>query len=248
MRECPKCGAVAQDSENYCRSCGTHLSEPFNTPPVQTGGYTQPSQGLFGEYVPPRVSSKKEFVNLPENASLRKGCNTAAIICFICAGVTLVVMCFVFGSWPSLLDVALLVGLGIGILISQSFGCALALLIYSIIGVLYSLVALGSFGGWLIVVAGVIAVINTSKVRKAWKQYQTYYQGQQPPYAQQYQAPPNQENMNANYNPYTQQYQAPPYQGDMNAPYADEWQCPNCGKVNQGSVDACDCGAVKPRF
>ena len=207
MKYCPNCGKAANDEERFCGSCGTAFPEAANTSAqypnsydnqanqygAQQNTYQQPypqqTSGLFGDYVPPVANTRDEFINLPENDNLRKGCRTAAIICYVCAGISLIVMCFAFGNWTSLLDVCLLTGLGLGIHLKQNFVCAIVLLVYSIINVILMISLTGSFGGWLVLIAGIVAVLNTSKVNKAWKEYQMNRQQtyQQPPYQPPYQ-------------------------------------------------------------
>ncbi len=95
----------------------------------------------------------------------------SAIIAYICAGVTLLVT-LVSGNMFSLLDVVILLVLGLLIHLKQSRACAIILLVYSLINVVYTIISTQSFGGYLIVIAGIFAVIYTFKFDKAWKAYQ----------------------------------------------------------------------------
>ena len=189
MKECPKCGAVAQDSEHFCSSCGNSFPDLPVSASAPNG--TQ-SNGLFGDYVPATAKTKAEFMALPENAALYNACRTSAIFCYICGAITLVLMCFVFGNWFSLIDVAVVVGLGLGIHIKQSRVCAIILLVYAVINTIYMTATVGRPSGWIILIAGIFAVIRTSQAESAWKRYQQNLQpsGQagQIPYQQPYQA------------------------------------------------------------
>ncbi len=121
----------------------------------------------------PIVATKKDFLNLPENKKLRSNINASGIICYICAGITLLVSVIAAGSIASLLDVLLLVGLGLGVHLAQNKVCAIILLVYACINTIISIVALGTFGGWLVLLAGIFATIYTIKLDKAWKAYRS---------------------------------------------------------------------------
>ena len=142
----------------------------------------------------PAVSTKQEFLNLPENKKLKNSCRTAAIISYICAGVTLLVVVILSKSYFSILDVGIMVGLGIGIQLKQSRVCAIILLVYAVINMIISIAVSGSLGGWLVLAAGIVGVLSTNNAEKQWKLYQqnqvarqnSFYQQppQQPPYQQ----------------------------------------------------------------
>lgn len=171
MKNCPYCGQPNQDSAKFCTSCGAALAE--QAPDTGAGSLyaEKPSYASAAPYTPV-VTTKKEFIDLPENAKLKKELKTSGIICYICAGITLVMGLLVSGNYYIILDVALLVGLGLGIHLKQSKACAIALAIYGVISMVVGLVVNGQPSGWLILLAGVYAVIYAFKLDKAWKQYQ----------------------------------------------------------------------------
>lgn len=117
-----------------------------------------------------KVATKKEFLKLPENKKYRKEINGAAIICYICAGITLLAS-LATGSFSSIIDVIILLGLGLGIHLAQSKVCAIILTIYGAINMIIITAANGSLGGWLPLVAGIFALVYTIKLSKAWKAY-----------------------------------------------------------------------------
>ena len=155
MKQCTSCGAANEDGAKFCTYCGTALGVPA----AGTVSYA------------PTANTKKEFLQLPENAKLKKELRTSAIICYICAGITLLVGLFAAENPYVFIDVALLVGLGLGIHLKQSKACAIALVVYAVINTVIGLASTGRFSGWLILLAGVYAVIYTFKLDKAWKQY-----------------------------------------------------------------------------
>ncbi len=129
-----------------------------------------PTQTPWGT---PVAATKKEFLDLPENAKLKKNIRSSAIVCYICAALTLVFGMFVLDSGLlSLIDVAILAGLGLGIQLSQSRVCAALLCVYAVINTIISLVSSGQISGYLIIIAGVYAMIYTFQLDKQWKVYQ----------------------------------------------------------------------------
>ena len=121
----------------------------------------------------PRASTKREFLDLPENVQLKKTIKTSAITLYVCAAITGLAGFLVLDSGALvLLDVAIMFGLGLGIHLKQSKGCAIALLIYSVVSSILTVVSTGKVIGWLVIMAGIYAVSATFKLDKQWKQYQ----------------------------------------------------------------------------
>ena len=121
----------------------------------------------------PRAVTKAEYLELPENAKLKKDIRSSAIICYVCAGLTAVLGMTVLKMGAGvLLDAAILLGLGLGIHLKQSKVCAIVLLVYSLISCVLTTISTGRFSGYLIVIAGVYAVIYTFRLDKQWKEYQ----------------------------------------------------------------------------
>ena len=208
--------------------------------------YQQPNQqqqNAYGAYNQPaieRARTKREFLQT-DGSKYASSCVGAAVLCYISAGVTLIVLVFAMKSYSSLLDVGLLLGLGLGIHLRQNIPCAIILLVFSIINILVMLVTSGTFGGWLLLIAGIIATVNTTKAHNAWKEYQnnTAFYEANPQAYQQMQA-----KQYSYSQPIHQDKQEP--KGDSE-PSADEWKCPKCGKINKNYVGTCGCGEEKPR-
>ena len=167
MKYCPQCGQPCDDGAKFCNNCGNSFPESAAAPqqvysvydPVPSVGYT------------PRVTTRQEFLKLPENRQLHSQIRTAAIICYACAGITLA-LGLAMDLFPFvLIDVAILVGMGLGIHLAQSRACAIILLCYSLFNLIIGFVESGKPNGVLLVLAGVMAVIYTFKAEKAWKEY-----------------------------------------------------------------------------
>ncbi len=170
MKNCPQCGKAANDSEKFCALCGATFSEYGNAP--VNGVYAYQNAGPYGNAPLTKAATKQEFLKLDGNKKIRKELNSSAILCYVCAGITLILMYVFIGNVYSLIDVALLIGLGLGIHLKQSKVCAVALCSYAAVNMLYCLIVLRIFGGYLILIAGIYSVIYTFKLDKLWKQYQ----------------------------------------------------------------------------
>ena len=184
-RFCPQCGTTVQDDQTFCPNCGTRVVLPeapqsgngFSPYTAQQanamGGqpYGQPGYPDGGQGFSPRCATKKEFLQLPENKKLRSQLLGTAIICYISGGLTLLLMLFSM-NLMMLLDVALLVGLGLGVHLAYSRVCAILLAVYAVFSVLVGIVVSGTVSGWLIVIAAIFAVLCTFNLEKGWKAYQ----------------------------------------------------------------------------
>ncbi len=154
---CEKCGSVIEVGQLVCSNCGAAVAEPQVAP-------VQEQSGAWQEKM-----SKKEFYKHPNLNSVRKEINSCGIVLYILAALNLVIS-LLSGS-AGILDAVLLIGLGLGIQLGKSRACAVILTVYSIINIIVLLVSTGSFGGYLIAIAGVYSVINTFKFHKLYKEY-----------------------------------------------------------------------------
>ena len=120
----------------------------------------------------PRALTKKEYLELPENIKLKKNIRSSAIICYVAALLSGAVGFLVLDTGAFiLLDVAILVGLGLGVHLKQSKVCSVLLLVYAVASCILNLISNGQASGWLIILAGVYAVSATFKLDKQWKEY-----------------------------------------------------------------------------
>ena len=161
MKTCPYCGTSVNDDSKFCISCGASLAE-----------VAPDASDVPAPVAAPRASTREEFLQLPENAKMKKEIKSSAIIAYVCAGITLLLSVIVGGSYLSLIDVVILVALGLLIHLKQSKAAAVILLVYSVINVIVTLITAHRLGGYLIVIAGVYATIYAFKLDKAWKEYQ----------------------------------------------------------------------------
>lgn len=183
MKQCETCGAFNDDGAKFCTSCGSQISQaaasPQPEPAAESPVYpAYPAESPYVSYAP-KVATKKEFVDLPENRKSKILMMIAGILCYVAAGLDIIVT--LLGSavldidkgtilWV-MAEVAILVILGLFIHIKQSKVCALLLLIYAIVAFVYGLIVNGSYGIGP-VVAGILAVNGAFPFDKAWKAYQ----------------------------------------------------------------------------
>lgn len=147
-------------------------------------GETQSGENEWGKYAGwndqsenPYVSSgarmsKAEFYKQPALKKNRANINACAIITYICAACTFLINIVLVNNVSGMLDVCLLLGLGLGIHLGKSRVCAIILLVYAGINAIYTIVLTGRLGGYLIIICGIYAVIETFKLQKAWKEYE----------------------------------------------------------------------------
>ena len=95
--------------------------------------------------------SKKDFLKLEQNKSIRTGIITSAILCYVSAGITTLVG--LLGSSIGgvnfnafvLVDAAAILALGLFIHLKQSFPASIILLVYSIANTIYMSIQAGTF-------------------------------------------------------------------------------------------------------
>ena len=186
---CNNCGSTINDGEKFCGSCGSPAPAPVApvaapapvapeaTPAPVAAPVTAAPQyeaALTEEKIPTRSAdepalSLRKFLKLPENNKIKSNINSAGIICYICAVLTLVVS--LVGGGLNFVDPTILLILGLFIQIGCSVIASFILTAYGIFNVIYMIAVTGKLGGWLVPVAGVIAVIYTIKAKSAYKKY-----------------------------------------------------------------------------
>jgi len=163
----------------------------MNEYPGNGNPYNNPYGASYGNPygTPQRVTDKKAFLQLPENKKFRSEIKGAAILGYVCAGVTLLLSVIVGGNLFGLIDIAILVGLSLGIQMTANKLWAILMTVYGGINLIITIALTGSLGGWLPLVAGIIALVYISKLDKAWD---AYNMPQQPynPYGGNYPPPP----------------------------------------------------------
>lgn len=162
--QCLQCGSQFADGMPNCPNCGM--------PAINQYAGTQGQPYMQGQpYGTNRPLTRKEFAKHPNMQRTTGNINYAAIMLYICAGISFI-FGIVSGSFSIVLDVMIVVGLALGIHLSQSRACAILILIYSFINMVSMQINTGHKGGTLIMIAAFYAVFATFRFKKAWKTYQ----------------------------------------------------------------------------
>lgn len=158
--QCYQCSTQFADGMAACPTCGMPVNNQFMggaAPQGQPYGYQQ-------------QLSKKEFLHHPNLDKCRKNINSSAATLYVCAVLSLVVG-VIFSSFSVVIDVALIVGLGLGVQLAQSRVCAILICIYGAINTISMTITTGRPGGYLILIAAIYSVIATFQFQKAWDNY-----------------------------------------------------------------------------
>lgn len=179
MSQCPNCGVPLQpENMKFCPNCGTQLSsaqEPVGTSAVPVAPAFDPGEQMKKgmAYSAPLGLDKKTF--LKKYSVGRKECAAAAIAGYIAAGITTILAFTEISEYfniLSLLDVAIVVTLCLFIHLLRSRIASILLLGYALASMIIMLVDYGVFSGWLVLAAGISAVVGSFQCVKEWKTYQ----------------------------------------------------------------------------
>ncbi len=157
--KCPTCGADVQPGQKYCPSCGTQqkTDRPWGNP-------SAPSIAVEDQDI-----TKSEFCRSRASDKVRKNIRGSAILCYISAGVT-AVFALLFNLFM-LIDAVIVLGLGLAIHLKQSRVCSILLLVYGVVSCVTVLMETGRVSGWLVILAGVFAVIYTFQLEKEYRAF-----------------------------------------------------------------------------
>ena len=155
--KCPTCGADVQPGQKYCPSCGTQqkTDRPWGNP-------SAPSIAVEDQDI-----TKSEFCRSRASDKVRKNIRGSAILCYISAGVT-AVFAVLFNLFM-LIDAVIVLGLGLAIYLSRV--CSILLLVYGVVSCVTVLMETGRVSGWLVILAGVFAVIYTFQLEKEYRAF-----------------------------------------------------------------------------
>ena len=171
---CTNCGAPLNPGANFCTSCGATVQQPtYQQPTYQQPTYQQPTyqQPYQENFVQPPVTGAftwKEFYN---RFVTKKGYITGmSIICFITAALSLVLLALT-GNVLAVMDIVVYLSMGIALLATKNWICALIPTVY---GGIFSVINVVSGGTPSSVVAIIVGVLATQTLLKANKAYQQY--------------------------------------------------------------------------
>ena len=192
---CSYCGATIADDSRFCAICGHKLEAPAPLQQPVSAGYAAPADngrvptgGASHNAYPPAPGavsaplnapapiepglSRRAYYNQCASPAVKKQIKSSVIMLYLSAGATLVLY-VILGKNPfGMIDVLLLAGLAVGLQLLISRVCAISALALALFNVVVGLVETGQFTGWLILLAGVYAVIATFAFQKEWNAYQ----------------------------------------------------------------------------
>ena len=175
---CPNCGKEITDESTSCQFCGAAITTQAQPEFGNNYEAAQPTAAFAGNpsvLQPPvdrRSVSKKEFIEKYAPVNLKKQINSAAILCYICCAITIGFSFFTNEYWYySLIDVAILLGLALGMHLGKSKVCAILLLIVSILECVITVVTMGTVSGWWLILASFYAVSAFNKLGKEYNQF-----------------------------------------------------------------------------
>lgn len=175
MRYCSNCGSpIPETNARHCPNCGQSVSPEQRTANQTAAQSFDPAAQIkkgSAEHAPMGLD---QATFLKKYSQGRKLCIAAAVLGYISAGTTFLLSftdIVAFVNLYSLIDVILLVVLSLLIHLLRSRIASILLLIYSVISVLIVVIGYGQFGGWLVVVAGVLAVSGSFQSAKELKAY-----------------------------------------------------------------------------
>ncbi len=132
--------------------------------PVQGNSYASQEYANYNAQPP---MSKKEFLKHYAPASFKKTILVTSIIAYVLVAIALIGV--LMGNIFGLLDVALTLGLTLGVHIAKSKGCAIGLLVYGIINVIVSSLAMGMLAGWGWIAVPIAYLVAFSQAEKEYK-------------------------------------------------------------------------------
>ena len=175
FRTCPNCGAPAPmpnqrpyngqpNPYNGQPQFNNAQQNPYNGQPqfnnAQQNPYNGQPQFNNAQQYPygnpyaapnqvPQGMSKHDFYHSPLCKKYRGNIIASSVIIYICVGINLLLIAFLH-TYTSLIDVAIMLGLGLAIHLAQSRVCSILLCVYGVINTIYVFLSSGTFGGWLI--------------------------------------------------------------------------------------------------
>lgn len=125
----------------------------------------------FGPQGQPFAMDKSQFFDLPNLKRCRSYITGSAVMMYISATLTFIVNVLITSNVWGIIDVLLLLGLGLGIHLGKSRVCSIISCVYASFNVLYMIIAEGTAGGTLILIASIMAIVYTFKYQGAWEKY-----------------------------------------------------------------------------
>lgn len=174
---CNVCGAFVPEGAAFCGNCGATWDGTAFAPATGTSGVQPANQKAAKKKLTPADApaglDRRSFVR--NYAVNRKQCSSAAIIGYICAGISIALIlaqALEYINIFSLVEIIPMVLLCVLLHVLKSRVCAILLLAYSVFNTVVSLIISGAPGGWWLILAGILGVVGAFGCQKEWKRYQ----------------------------------------------------------------------------
>ena len=131
------------------------------TPVVEENPYGQDFASYKTEYV-----SKKEYLQKHAPESFYKTIKTCAIVSYVLIGMNVLMLIL---NPLGIFDIAIMLGLTLGVHLKKVKGCAIALLCYGIFNCVVGLLVMGTPAGIAWIVIAIIYMVQFSKAEKEYK-------------------------------------------------------------------------------
>lgn len=169
---CGNCGTWIEDSKTNCPNCGAPVM--VNGQPMMGGQPMMNGQPMMGGQ--PMMNGrpmmgKQEFYKHASMSKVRAGMIACGTAWYLLAAYNFLYQIVIMRFIPGLLDVALMLGLGLGVHLAKSRVCAGILTAYAVINTAIMIVQ-GMGNGFLILVVAICSLIITIKFQAAWEKYQ----------------------------------------------------------------------------
>ena len=156
-------------NQQYGQTYGQTYQQPYMNQPQGFNNYN-PQMMQYGQGNMP--FTKEAMCKLPQFKNANASTMAGAIIAYISAVVTLILIIAEEMDPMSLIDVIIVALLGVIIHRTKSFGPSVVLLVYGIVSCIVTTLTMGALSGWLLIIGGIAAVIGSNKISKAWKNYE----------------------------------------------------------------------------
>jgi ABC-type multidrug transport system fused ATPase/permease subunit len=156
-------------NQQYGQTYGQTYQQPYMNQPQGFNNFN-PQMMQYGQGNMP--FTKEAMCKLPQFKNANASTMAGAIIAYISAVVTLILIIAEEMDPMSLIDVIIVALLGVIIHRTKSFGPSVVLLVYGIVSCIVTTLTMGVLSGWLLIIGGIAAVIGSNKISKAWKNYE----------------------------------------------------------------------------
>lgn len=154
---CTQCGTELKEGIKFCTSCGAPVREALD--PVTLSAVND------GFPVGTQVS-KKEYYKKYAGESFYRNLKITAICGYVLSGLAMISAL----TMPLLLlDLAIYLGLTLGMHLGKSKGCAIGITAYSAFSVVYALILTGQLAGWGWLAVGIWGIVIFSNADKRYK-------------------------------------------------------------------------------